>query len=201
MDIEALEREPWIKRPNHIVERLLPLGMAALEAEDRSLAVAFGQCPERLDVAHGLSYQVYEHILQYGLFKAWLPVVRVDWDCRYDEHHQQLLDLCVRDGERTFGFELKWWGNKSARLMNALKTDVERLQGHATAEESYLLAFWWGSPVHWHDDARSALTHGLDAETVYVARFRTHGPREGYLPGERYFAMSAMRVNKDADRS
>lgn len=203
----------WLARPESIVSTLLPAGMTALEAEDRSLALAFAQCPvkpdvsqaehDEFDVAHGLSYQVYEHVLQYELLKAWLPFARVDWDVRYDKRSDatKLLDLCVHHRNEAFAFELKWWGNGSARLAEALSKDVERLANHATARERYLLAFWYGSPDRWEEEAADAKRHSLAGTTVYVSRFRTKGPLRGYLAGERHFAMAAIRVEPTTTRS
>jgi hypothetical protein len=188
--------DAWFDDPGSLlIRKLLPIAMHALQAEYQRLALAFHQRPGPVDdVAPGLSYRAYEQILQYEIFKAWLPLARVDWDarCSADRGDARRLDLCVHDGTDRIGFELTWWGSSSQRITAARAKGVA---ADGVVNEAYLVVFWWGADGAWQRELDHAIAHhGRDARLVYLARFATGGPATGDLTGRRHFTMAAFRV-------
>lgn len=181
-----------------LVSRLLVAAEAALAAEDSALALAFAKCPDGKagrENAPGLTYWVYETTLAYVLFKAWLPLARVDWEPRYSSDARgssRLLDLRVWDPStrrprRSIAFELKWWNAHSA----GLEADAVKLRD-ATAEYRYILAFWWNRPDAWTADRRHTdeLAKRI-GNLVHISQFPTRGPQKD---AARYFALAAFEV-------
>lgn len=152
-------------------DRLLHLArvaMRALEAENAALAAAYAQGNYRFpeyyrDANQGLAYWVAETNLIYEIYKAWIPLIRVRWEAPAYPGSNQRADLAVYDddgGESPLWvFEAKWWGRSTARILDALLSDLEKLaMCHQSAQRRFLMTFWWAENT---DDARRRSTEDI----------------------------------------
>jgi hypothetical protein len=190
------DTSPWISgTPAPPMDVLLPAALQALEAEDRLLGLAFAQgasLQRKARPAEGLTYYLYETTLAYIIFRAWVPVVDVEWECRYTPG---TCDLVVRGADtRNIYIELKWWNNAKPETLQGLRNDTERLRSVREGADCYLIAFWWNyNDADWERDRVEFVdkAHELDTEPMYLGRFSTR--RERDVPAC-YFAMATFRV-------
>jgi hypothetical protein len=140
------------------INALFGLALAALKKEDESLRDTFPQQGHE-EVAHGLTYWLFETTLVYFIFKAWIPKTNVVWEHALEKDvrrrpdpnvegrmgaHEK-CDLVVMEGDQPIAaFEAKWWNVDGAKIRRSLLADAAKLRRHFPAEiAKYLITFWW----------------------------------------------------------
>lgn len=139
---------------------LFEAATAALEVEDTLLreAIRTGQPTKGgyANVAHGLSYWLFETTLVYFVFRAWVMRSRVAWEhavgpkaTRANEYVEgrrgasEKCDLMLLDehDKPRAAFEAKWWNCSAGD--KPLMNDANKLRRNCADLDKYILAFWW----------------------------------------------------------
>jgi hypothetical protein len=194
---------------------LFRLASDALGEEDRALRRRFSrargaQAGAYADVAHGLTYWLFETTLVYTVFKRWLADHPVGWEhATRDRRPSSVVakgsrpkcdlvvfsDWTMRAPEAAI--EAKWWNDGSTKGTRAILKDVAKLRrNYGDPVRRYLLTFWWGREIGFAEDLdraeRFCDQHGLVlASDVASSRFKTR------LPGGElgYFAVAGIRCH------
>jgi hypothetical protein len=153
--------------------RLSRVAVRALERENSSLAAAYAQGSYSFpnyyrDANQGLAYWVAETHLVYEIYKAWIPLVRIRWEAPVYPDSNERADLAVYeqdDGkEPVWVFEAKWWGRNSAKVLDALSSDLDKLSRcNPKTQRRFLMTFWWAENT---DLARERSRRDIDAFCV-----------------------------------
>lgn len=198
------------ERRANVPEKWLPLLRAAVRSlaeEDQALREAMGRGAKRTggysDVAHGLTYWLFETTLVYFVFRAWLPLTRVAWEHAVGDRSNrpaagvdikrgasEKCDLIVfdADGRPEAAFEAKWWNTKASG--EGILTDVRKLRRTCPHLAKYVLAFWWGTDFD-RDFAEASdfcVSNGILLQYVAIFDTQLFGPTKGY------FALSIIHV-------
>jgi hypothetical protein len=202
-------------------DRLFWAALAGLQAEDAALNQCFTKHTKYTknayrDVAHGLTYWLFETTLVYVIFKAWIPKVHVIWEhpLRQPKPRRtsrsgrggafRKCDLIVKEGGKTvMAFEAKWWNDNTARTFASLEADAKKLRTAFPARanvDRYILSFWSGWESDWVKDVDKAnkLLARVNGLTLQRQdRFTTkhvdqNGKRMDPRPG--YFALGLIKV-------
>ena len=165
--------------------------------------MAFAQGAVRQTEArnHGLAYWVFEQILVYSIFKAWLPMTETYWEYPYPGSGQHADLVLLRNGSVDVVVEAKWWGSNNAKMLSALDRDIEKLRSWPPGpSHRLLLAFWfsgdtdeqWGKDLADVDAYCQRFAEGAMVP-VFAHRFPTD-VAELRGAGGAYFAMAILVV-------
>jgi hypothetical protein len=186
--------------------RLCKVATEAHEKEDVVLRQALdAQSAAYSDVAHGLTYWLFETTLVYIIFRSWAPLANVAWEHAVGEKRvrpsaftdgrrgaSEKCDLVLR-GEGNVpraAFEAKWWNSNAPAAGAMLQADVRKLRRTCAGTHKYLITFWWGTDAP--TDTKVAddwcVAEGLGL--TYVGCFETR--LLGGVVG--YFALAMIEV-------
>jgi len=174
------------------LRRLLRVAAKALQAEDQLLRAALEAQEDiqgtTIANGRGLTYWVYETTLVYTIWKAWLHEAHVEWEVK-KEHNgsQKWFDLKLRLPKPLL-VEAKWWNANTKAAMDAVASDIKKLEEAGPAESGLFLAFWWGTKLD--EELRKA-----------DELMRCHEPREGLIEVRELGEMSLAPVARSHSAS
>lgn len=124
-------------------------------------------------VSQGLGYWLYETTLVYVIFKAWIPLAKVEWDWPEKDREKRRVDLRTLAPHKAY-FEAKWCNAPGAE--RGMEHDAKKLKELGGDGDRYVLAFWWDEEEkkdknrRWIDEQRESRP---DLQCAYWARFPT----------------------------